>query len=108
MFNIKFINEQIQIFFGDRINEIAKETNFINRKRIITPKDFFITVLINCFGLNSFLTLSGIQQTYLEKSKKISESALCQRFTAQCVEFFKAILGETIKKLTTEKIFCLN
>jgi hypothetical protein len=103
MFNIKFAIEQIQKIFDARINEIAKETNFINRERIITAKDFLIAVLINCFSLNSFLTLSGIRQTYLEKSKNISESALCQRFTKQCVEFFKAILGEALKKLTTQK-----
>jgi hypothetical protein len=93
-------NEQsrlMQDLFCNIAPEIARKTNFIQRKRKFDAGEFLRNALTCC--LQRLPTLYDFQAAFQEQHITISEAGICKRFNSNAAEFFKAMLGITIQKL---------
>jgi len=72
----------LQALFGDKVLELARETQFVRRLRELQPVDF---VRVFCLTLVSF-PKATLQQMAAEI--KITASALCQRLQQTSAALF--------------------
>lgn len=92
---------QLQALFLETADVIARQTLFIRRHRQISAQNFLTTVIMNSLS-HPNITLFELQQSYGEHGIRITESALCQRFTESCSKFLKAMLGIVLTQLTSK------
>jgi IS4 transposase len=96
-----------RLFPPDKVREIARETKFVERERILEPV-FFLWTLILGFGVRLERTLSNLRRLYMAWSKsEVCASAWYDRFTPEAVRFLQScavlgisqMAGETQRKL---------
>lgn len=85
----------MHILDQEKLDEIARESKFLIRKRKLTPKLFLD---LSFYGLDqeirSLRRLSNIAME--EHSLEVSKQAIDKRYSRSCVTFSKALLGEAI------------
>jgi hypothetical protein len=95
------INERarrVHDFLGTIADTVAKQTQFVQRNRKITPLSWLLATVLGWMN-NKTGTLSTIVENFEQQGIDISEQAVSKRFTTQTVEFFKQMIAQACKLL---------
>lgn len=89
-----FLDQLFTFLAPEKIDELAKETGFIDRKRKITASDFLSLL----FQVHGNLIDSSLQELsaklVTEQDIEISRAALDKKFTPKAVEFLRRLVDE--------------
>ena len=92
-----------KLFPPEKIEQIAKETGLIKRRRILDPVPFLWALILG-FGTYLQRTLEGLRRVYnKEADEQIAESSWHGRFTPETVRFLKACTLHALKQTVSEK-----
>ena len=94
---VKQVSTGLEYVFGEKADELAKETGFIKRVREVTGS-WFAKTLVFGWLINPMATLEELTQTGASLGTSISPQALDQRFTEESGKFMKAMVDEAIKQ----------
>lgn len=84
---------------SERLRELARESQFIKRKRKVDPVAFVWTLVLG-FCVGQSRELSGFRRFYEKHTGETLEpSSFYDRFKAPLVEYLKMVLGEVMTKL---------
>lgn len=86
-----------QFFSADRIEQVARETKFVERESKLTGL-LFISIFVfgvSIYGNPTLEQLLGLLATHLENCN-LTRSGLHQRITAQAITFFERILADAL------------
>lgn len=86
----------MQAVFHTRANEVAWETGFMERERVLTGSSFLVG-LVSAWQANPQVSLAGISQAIGNAGTPISRQRVEQRFDARAVDFLKAMVDESLK-----------
>ena len=94
------MSRTLSAFFSkEKIDAIAKETDFIKRERTITGSSFVETLLYSDFD-HSKLSLGELAENFTTSTKElITRQAIEQRFTPETVSFFKRLIELALQEL---------
>lgn len=98
MTKITHLANQMQHLFQRRANELAWETGFMKRERVVTGASF-ASGLVSAYQSDSLVSLAGLSQAIGNAGTPITRQGLHERFTPQAVAFMKAMLDESLKML---------
>lgn len=88
------------LFSNNRLDALAKEANFIKRKKKIVAKDFLCHNL--CLGLSKEVAIADIVDEFLESNNiKVTKQAIHKKYTANATHFIHNVLEE-LMHFTTE------
>jgi len=88
----------------EKIEQIAKETRFIQRVRNFNANDFLKCLFVNSFD-NSKLSLDSISESLYEITKTpITKQALDLRFTEESVLFMKTVLEHALAEISEKNV----
>lgn len=101
----KQLSSKITEFFSkEKIDELAKETRFIERNRNITGSGFLELLLFSRFN-NSKLSLENLAENYYDNTGQvISKQAIDLRFTDEAVMFLKKIIEKALNEINLQKL----
>jgi hypothetical protein len=93
MTTVTQIKEKIQRLLGERANEIARETHFVQRESKLGGSDFVQGLVFGWLHAPAATTedLTGLLQ---RRDVSMSASGLCQRFTAEAATLLFKVLEE--------------
>lgn len=83
--------ETMRQILEEEANELAKESGFIQRERVLSGADFAQTLIFGWLS-EPEITLDGLTQVAGRRDVQITASGLCQRFTAAAVTFLQRLL----------------
>jgi Transposase DDE domain len=86
----------MQAVFHTRANELAWETGFMERERVLTGSSFLVG-LVSAWQANPRVSLAGMSQAIGNAGTPISRQGVEQRFDARAVSFLKAMVDESLK-----------
>ncbi len=94
------LSRTLSAFFSkEKINAVAKETDFIKRERTISGFSFAETLLYSDFD-HSKLSLGELAESFTTSTGKlITRQAIEQRFTPETVAFFKRLIELALQEL---------
>ena len=93
---IQLIEKLFQCICPERVDEIAKETGFIKRKRLFTAHDF-LSLLFQIHGNLVNCSLQELCTKLLMKQEiAVSRTAIDKKFTPEAVVFLQRIMQELI------------
>lgn len=95
MMTISQMKEHVQRLFGERAEQLGRETGFVKRQRKLSGADF-VQALV--FGLlaNPEHTTEELASILGRREVQISASGLCQRFTEEAAELLQRLLEEAV------------
>ncbi|WP_341201618.1 IS4 family transposase [Planomicrobium okeanokoites] len=89
-----FLDQLFTFLSAEKVDELAKETGFINRKRKITASDFLLLL----FQVHGNLIDPSLQELsaklVTEQEIDVSRAALDKKFTPNAVEFLRRLVDE--------------
>lgn len=104
MSNVAQIAQALQAILNERVEELAKETKFIQRVRKITGAAF-AQALIFGWLQEPEVTVGGLTQILQRRAVTISGPGLSERFTPQAASFLERLLQEvTQQQLQAEAV----
>jgi hypothetical protein len=86
----------MQAVLQTRANEVAWETGFMERERILTGSSFVVG-LVSAWQANPQVSLAGMSQALANAGTPISRQRVEQRFDARAVAFLKAMVDESLQ-----------
>ena len=97
-------NELEQLLPEEKIVQIAKETGFIKRERIIDPVPFLWALILG-FGTYLQRTLADLRNSYVnETGEEIAESSWHGRFSPALVKFLKACVLHALHQTANDVV----
>ncbi|WP_040980553.1 MULTISPECIES: IS4 family transposase [Oceanobacillus] len=94
----------------ERVDEIAKETGFIKRKRLVTANDF-LTLLFHLHGNFAKCSIQELCTKILtEQDISVSRAGLDKKFTPEAVLFLQQLIQELLseQKTATPSVLALE
>jgi hypothetical protein len=91
MISVTQVAETLRQILEEEANELAKETGFIQRERIISGADFAQTLIFGWLE-EPEITLDGLTQIAQRREVEITASGWHQRFTPEAVAFVERLL----------------
>jgi hypothetical protein len=88
--------KKMQAVFRRRANEVAWETGFMERERVLTGSSFLVG-LVSAWQADPQVSLAGISQAIGNAGTPISRQRVEQRFDTRAVAFLKAMVDESLK-----------
>lgn len=96
--NVQLLQKLFTFIHPERVDEIAKETGFIKRKRLVTANDFLSLI----FQLQGNLVDYSIQELCAklcsEQDILISRAAVDKKFTPEAVLFLQRLVHEFLRE----------
>jgi Transposase DDE domain len=92
MISVPQFAETLRQILEEEANELAKETGFIQRERVINGADFAQTLIFGWLE-EPEITLDGLTQIAQRREVEITSSGWHQRFTPEAVAFLERLLG---------------
>jgi len=96
MTTVAQVAKRMQYVLRDKANELAKETGFIKRERVLRGSSF-VTGLVSAWQAAPEVSLSGIGQAVGNAGTPITRQGINARFTPEAVDFMKAMVEECLK-----------
>jgi len=96
MTTITQLAQQMQYLFQTRANELAWETGFMERERLMTGSSF-ASGLVSAYQADSHVSLAGLSQAIGNAGTPLSRQAVHDRFNEKSVRFMQAMLAESVK-----------
>jgi hypothetical protein len=78
-----------------RANEVAWETGFMQRERVLTGSSFVVG-LVSAWQANPHVSLSGLSQAIGNAGTPLSRQGVAERFTQEAVTFMRAMVEECL------------
>lgn len=101
---IKEIAKKVnELFSEDKLDEIARATKFIERKRKISSKYFLENVILTVLGTPNS-SLDDIAYEFYQNGEEVSKQALHKKFNGRGVEFFQEVLEQLLTQVKTKAI----
>ncbi len=97
MRTITGVSRAMQAVLVDRANELAVETGFIERDRVLTGTSF-VTGLVSGWQADPESSLAGLSQAIGNAGTPISRQGIAYRFDKKAVKFLKAVLGASLEE----------
>lgn len=93
------VRESLKGLFSDqRLNAMAKSSQFVERDRKLKAVPFFWTLVLG-FGVGSTRTIAGLRRAYQRSTGvEFAPSAFYDRFTLRLVSFLKAAVEHALKE----------
>src|SRR5260370_11456545 len=91
MRSVTQLAEALREILEEEANELAKETGFVQRERIINGADFAQTLIFGWLE-EPEITLDGMTQIAQRREVEITSSGWRQRFTPQAVAFMERLV----------------
>ena len=86
----------------ERLNELARESGFIQRQRKLGAKELFWTLVLG-FGTGEERTIAGLRRALIRVTGRgIARSSFYERFTPALVRFLCLVLSEVMAKSVEE------
>lgn len=85
----------MQQILSTKANEIAWETGFMERERVLTGSSFVVG-LVSAWQANPSVSLSGLSQAIGNAGTPISRQGVAERFTEEAVVFMRAMVKECL------------
>jgi hypothetical protein len=95
MTKITQLARQMQDLFQTRANELAWESGFMERERVITGSSF-ASGLVSAYQSDSLVSLAGLSQAIGNAGTPITRQGVHERFTPEAITFMKAMLDESL------------
>lgn len=86
----------MQAVLATRANEVAWETGFMERERVLTGSSFVVG-LVSAWQANGEVSLAGLSQAMGNAGTPISRQRVAQRLDGRAVVFLKAMVDESLK-----------
>jgi hypothetical protein len=101
----KLISAISSFFDKNYIEQIARDTGFVQRDSRLQGIDFFL-ICVFIHQKDPFISLNGLCGELIQQDIIISKQSLQERFNDQAVAFMKRIVSDALsKKLPTQKSF---
>lgn len=100
MESIAQLAETMQQVLGDRANEVARATGFMERERVLSGSSFVVG-LVSAWTADPASSLAGLSQGIGNAGTPIRRQGLNARFDASAVRFLHAMVGECMKVMVT-------
>src|SRR5579864_7729040 len=84
-------SETLQHILEEEANQLARESGFVQRERVLSGADFAQTLIFGWLA-EPEITLSGLTQVAGRRDVEITASGLSQRFTAEAADFLQRLL----------------
>jgi hypothetical protein len=94
--------QRLQALLGDIAENVAKDTNFIQRKRKITPLAWLLATVFGWMN-DKKGTLNTIVEQFEQQGIDITEQAVSKRFDPHAVEFFKQMIAKACQLLIDQR-----
>jgi hypothetical protein len=91
MNSVTQLTETLRQLLEEEANELAKESGFIQRERVLRGADF-AQMLIFGWLSEPEITLDGLTQVIGRREVEITASGVCQRFTQAAADFLQRLL----------------
>ena len=92
--NIQLLQKLFECIRPERVDEIAKETGFIKRKRLVTASDF-LSLLFHVHGNLVNCTIQDLcTKLLMEQDILISRAAVDKKFTPEATAFLQRLIQE--------------
>ena len=91
MSNVTHFAQTVQRIVGEEADQLARQTGFIERERVISGADF-VQALILGWLQEPQITLDGLTQVLGRRQVSISASGLSQRFTEEAATLLQGVL----------------
>jgi Transposase DDE domain len=96
METIPYLAEKMQQVLYTKANELAWETGFMERERILTGSSFVVG-LVSAWQSDPDVSLAGLSQAIGNAGTPISRQGVDERFSAAAVRFMRAMVSESLK-----------
>ena len=96
MISVSQIESHFEHLFGERANELARETGYIKRQREFTGASLLRTFVFGWME-NEQMTLERFTQIAQYSQVAVSDTAIHKRFSKQGADFFERMLHETVQ-----------
>lgn len=93
MSSVTQFEEAMEVLFGDRTDQLAKDLHVVQRERVVTGSTFAQTVILGWLA-NPEATLDELSQMARASALSITGSGLSQRFTQDAAQFFYELLQQ--------------
>jgi hypothetical protein len=93
----KWIAEIGKYFNEQKVEQIARETKFIQRKSKLCAMDFFFLCVFS-HQKNTQISLEGLSAEILKEGKSISKQSLQDRFNEYASLFMERLAGEMLQQ----------
>ena len=94
---LKQIGSQIQAFFNEGVEAMARKTKFVQRRSKLTGSKFLQALVFNSLEKKA-MTLSSISQSCLRYGVCISEQGLDERINESSVNFMCELFSQAVKR----------
>ncbi len=98
MTTVAQLAKQMQDVLVDQANELAWQTGFMERERILTGSSFVVG-LVSAWQANPNVSLAGLSQAVANAGTSITRQGLNDRFTPKAVKFMREMAQASIKAL---------
>jgi hypothetical protein len=95
MKNITHLAQEMHHILYTRANEVARETGFMERERVLTGSSFVVG-LVSAWQANPQVSLAGLSQAIGNAGTPISRQGVAERFTQAAVNFMRAMVAECL------------
>jgi len=95
MNNITHLGQEMHHILYTRANEVARETGFMQRERVLTGSSFVVG-LVSAWQANPHVSLSGLSQAIGNAGTPLSRQGVAERFTQEAVTFMRAMVEECL------------
>ena len=92
---------RLQDLLGEVAQKVADDTQFIQRKRKITPLAWLLATVFGWMN-NKQGTLNNIVENFEQQGINITEQGVSKRFTDTAVEFYKQMIAQACKLLVNQ------
>lgn len=94
---LKQIGSQIQAFFNEGVEAMARKTKFVQRTSKLSGRKFLQALVFNSLEKKE-MTLSSISQSCLDLGVSISEQGLDERINESSVNFMCELFSHSVKR----------
>lgn len=98
MNSIPQLAKVMQRVLGERANEVAWETGFMERERVLTGSSFVVG-LVSAWTANPASSLAGLSQGIGNAGTPLTRQGLNARFDGRAVRFLAAMVGECMQAM---------
>ncbi|GAC1355861.1 MAG: hypothetical protein NVSMB38_36640 [Ktedonobacteraceae bacterium] len=102
MISVSQVETCVERLFGERANELARETGYIKRQREFTGASLARTFIFGWME-NEQMTLERFTQIAQYSKVAVSDTAIHKRFSEQGARFFERLLQETVQCVVQEE-----
>ena len=97
MRTITRVSRAMQAVLVDKANELAFETGFMERERVLTGTSFVVG-LMSGWQANPQSSLEGLSQAIGNAGTPISRQGVANRFDQKAARFLKTVLGASLEE----------